>query len=232
MEPIGKNLFDQIRVQLAEDEEDEIPAGLTGATATIFLSITLIMITYFVFLNAIGRPAEKLQQQAVDSVRRSFRGFAGAPESAAMHTRLADLRDKLSSFTDGGRLGSLGQASDVGRIEVQFEPTQVFTENGEIAAAALESISGIMGAAAESKLPIKIDIAVPEDSASSEQSLKSFAAAATRASGILRLYLDRGGNRALISGGGRVTSDKLPLARLTILASELKQPDLRRRPRW
>ncbi len=232
MEPIGKNLFDQIRVNLSDDDDDEIPAGLSGATATIFLSITLIMITYFVFLNAIGRPAENLQQQAVYSVRRSFRGAAGAPGAAEINTRLVELRDKLIGFTDGGRLGSLGKASDMGRIEIQFEPAQVFTESGEIAAAAIESISGIMGAAAESKLPIKIDVAVPKDPGVSEQSLQAFTAAAIRASGLLRLYLDRGGDRSLISGGGRVTGDKIPLARLTILGSELKQPDLRRRPRW
>lgn len=220
---------DPLRVVLPPDEE--IPAGLSGATATIFLSITLILITYFVYLNAVGKPAHHLADQVAASVRESFRGSVQpVPESLqekSILQKFSDLQGQIQKFGEPLRLSSIvSQHND--RIEVQFNPEEIFLEDGEIKASAIEPLSGILGAIAAAGLPLSLDIGYSADPSGSEERAQSFIAAANRASALIRLFVDRDGKIENVSGGGRLTTERLPVARLLVLYPEIESPALRR----
>lgn len=220
---------DPLRVVLPPDEE--IPAGLSGATATIFLSITLILITYFVYLNAVGKPAHHLADQVAASVRESFRGSVQSPPESVQENNIlqkfSDLQGQILKFGEPLRLSSVvSQHSN--QIEVQFNPEEIFLEDGEIKASAIEPLSGILGAIAAADLPLSLDIAYPAAPTGSEEQARGFTAAANRTSALIRLFVDRDGKIDNVSGGGRLTADRLPVARLLVLSSEQQSPALRR----
>ena len=219
------------------DNEDP-PAGLSGATATIFLSITLILITYFIFLNAVGHPARHLEDQVAASVRESFHGTAAQTSETQRTEVIADrqqfvkLRNDIEKLTVGFRLGGIEALPDSERIELNLNPDEVFLDDGEIRAKALDAVAGTMAAIAASKLAVRFDITSPLTGDGSERIPDAFKSAGRRTAALIRLFLDRGGVAGKIYGGGRISSDKIPQARITVLLHESPDRPLVRNPKW
>lgn len=257
MNYLGSSLSDQPEtIRSFETDEAEIPAGLTGATATIFLSVTLIILTYFLFLNAIGRPARHLAEQVSESVRYSFHGESSGPIDtlvetpdswrAAAQKKLSDLRQSIEAFTFGYRLGGVAEGQTSNSIRLELNPEETFVETGDIRASAYEPLAKIFSAIVSSKLSIKLEIAASPLPGSSAAVLDAFERGAKRAASLNRLFLDQGGTPLLVSGGATINSAKEPAeaaaadpirssadnAAIIISLPDSAESELARSPKW
>lgn len=161
------------------------------STLTTFTSISIILLTMFLYLNSVAVPSSARSLEVIQSVEKQFptRKIVVIPETKKL-TLTEKFPELLASTKD---LGVRVSEKNANQLVVNFSNPNVFLSgNDQIRASMLSRLESVAKATKNPALNLTIQVEVPDSAQRDGVFETSWDLAIARSVSIFRFFLDRG----------------------------------------